>query len=215
MGTEQRDVDTSDFKMTPQDLVRPFSMKSKTLKPNEIKFHLDHYFKLQLEGFADQDTYDYSALADSDYNSEENRAAYFYTLYPPEGYKVDFPNPRFIKIMMRVDPCRNNGIDDLCCDGSNEAVCEDNTTILSGTDIGVAWFTNGFILRCDEKYSELGLCGTFIEIHKPNDPTIEEDLEISKTYSSGFSTEFISTKNLCAGRYEFWYVIRSRNGSTL
>ena len=40
-------------------------------------------------------------------------------------------------------------------------------------------------------------------------------MEISKTYSSGFATEFISTKNLCAGRYEFWWVVRSANGSTL
>ena len=117
--------------------------------------------------------------------------------------------------MMRVDPCRQNGINDLCCDGSNEAVCEDNTIINSGTDIGIAWFVNGYILHCDERYKELLVCGTYIEIHKPNDPTIEDALEISKTYSSGFSTEFISTKSLCAGRYEFWYVVRQRNGSTL
>ena len=117
--------------------------------------------------------------------------------------------------MMRVDPCRLNGITDLCCDGSNESVCEDNTVINSGTDIGIAWFINGFVMHCSDKYSELEICGTFIEIHKPNDPKIEEALMVSKKYSSGFSTEFISTKNLCAGRYEFWWVIRSRNGSTL
>ena len=38
---------------------------------------------------------------------------------------------------------------------------------------------------------------------------------IQDTYASGFKTEFISTKNLCAGRYEFWFVVRSMNGSTL
>ena len=59
------------------------------------------------------------------------------------------------------------------------------------------------------------MCGTFIEIHKPNCPYIEEAMEISSTYASGFKTEFISTKNLCSGRYEFWFVVRSRNGSTL
>jgi len=116
---------------------------------------------------------------------------------------------------MLVDPCRLYGISDLCCDGSNESVCEDNTIIQSGTDISVAWFTNGFVMRCSEKYEELLVCGTYIEIHKPNDPQIEEAYMISKTFSSGFSTEFISTKNLCAGRYEFWWVARSRNGSTL
>ena len=40
-------------------------------------------------------------------------------------------------------------------------------------------------------------------------------MEIQDTYASGFKTEFISTKNLCAGRYEFWFVVRSMNGSTL
>ena len=53
------------------------------------------------------------------------------------------------------------------------------------------------------------------EIHKPNHSKIEEEYLITRTHSDGFSTEFISTKNLCAGRYEFWWVIRSRNGSTL
>lgn len=59
------------------------------------------------------------------------------------------------------------------------------------------------------------MCGSYIEIHKPNHSEIEDALPISKKYSSGFSTEFISTKSLCAGRYEFWFVVRSRNGSTL
>ena len=56
---------------------------------------------------------------------------------------------------MKVDPCKINGINDLCCDGSNEAVCEDNPIINSGTDIGIAWFVNGFVLRCAERYQEL------------------------------------------------------------
>ena len=41
-----------------------------------------------------------------DFDTDEKRAAYFYTQYPPEGYYVDFPNPQYIRIMMRVDPCR-------------------------------------------------------------------------------------------------------------
>ena len=180
-----------------------------------IKKDLSIYFRKQLFSEADQDLYSYPNLVGTDFENDEQRAAYFYQQYPPEGYYVDFPNPAYIMIMMRVDPCRVNGINDLCCDGSNEAVCEDNTIINSGTDIGVAWFINGFVLHCDEKYQEKGVCGTFIEIHRPNDPTVVDELKISKKYSSGFSTEFISTKNLCAGRYEFWYVVRSRNGSTL
>jgi hypothetical protein len=128
---------------------------------------------------------------------------------------VDFPNPQYVIIKMKVDPCKEKGISDLCCSGSNESVCEDNPSIQSGTDIGLAWFVSGFIFRCMGMYRKLRVCGTFIEIHKPNFSEIEEELEISKTYSTGFTTEFISTKNLCAGNYEFWLVTRTRNGSTL
>lgn len=138
---------------------------------------------------------------------------WFYNNYNPKGYYVDMPNPYYFKIMMKVDPCRNKGVTDLCCDGTNEAVCEDNTVITSGTDIGLAWFISGFVMRCEETFRDLGLCGTYIEIHKPNSHKIEEELEITATISSGFKTEFISTKNLCAGRYEFWLVVRNRNGS--
>eukprot|EP00349_Pseudokeronopsis_sp_Brazil_P011667 CAMPEP_0202977044 /NCGR_PEP_ID=MMETSP1396-20130829/82782_1 /ASSEMBLY_ACC=CAM_ASM_000872 /TAXON_ID= /ORGANISM="Pseudokeronopsis sp., Strain Brazil" /LENGTH=53 /DNA_ID=CAMNT_0049715483 /DNA_START=84 /DNA_END=241 /DNA_ORIENTATION=+ len=30
---------------------------------------------------------------------------------------------------MKVDPCRYDGSSDLCCEQSNEAVCEDNTDL--------------------------------------------------------------------------------------
>ena len=66
--------------------------------------------------------------------------------YPPPGYQVDFPNPKYFKIKMKVDPCRSKGENDLCCDGTNDAVCEDNTSIISGTDIGVAWLMTGYVL---------------------------------------------------------------------
>jgi len=128
---------------------------------------------------------------------------------------VDLPNPKYFKIMMRVDPCREKGTNDLCCDGTNEAVCGDTYNITSGTDIGIAWFMSGFVTKCSEMYRDVQTCGTFIEIHKPFDSDIVEELEIVKPYSSGFSTEFISTKSLCAGRYEFWLVNRTRNGSAL
>lgn len=32
---------------------------------------------------------------------------------------------------------------------------------------------------------------------------------------SGFNTQYISTKNLCTGRYEFWVVVRTRTGRYL
>jgi hypothetical protein len=99
--------------------------------------------------YADYDYTDYSLLKGTDFETPEMRAAYFYMKNPPKNYYVDFPHPRVVKIKMLVDPCRGK-LNDLCCDGSNESVCSDNVKIVSGTDIGVSWFINGFILRCSE-----------------------------------------------------------------
>lgn len=42
---------------------------------------------------ADRDTKNYNLLKDTEFKSEEARAAYFYTRHRPKGYYVDFPNP--------------------------------------------------------------------------------------------------------------------------
>lgn len=115
---------------------------------------------------------------------------------------------------MRVNPCANK-INALCCQQSNESVCEDNTTIISGKDLPIAWFVGGFIVQCSIAYDKREACGTYIEIHRPNNPYIEEAVQIRIPYMSGFNTQYISTKNVCTGRYEFWMVVRTRNGSIL
>jgi len=159
--SSQRDLQAASvYRVTAQQLVRHFTFdyydesipRSKQLKQSEIQAILDVYMVKQLNFEADQDRFDYSPLRGTDYDDEEKRAAWFYTNYPPQGYFVDFPNPQYIKIKMKIDPCRVYGTTDLCCNGANESVCEDNTVITSGTDIGVAWFTNGFVMRCSTLY---------------------------------------------------------------
>lgn len=81
--------------------------------------------------------------------------------------------------------------------------------------MAVAWLLNGFILHCSDDYRNTDECGTFLEIHRPNDPKVIQDMLIRRLYESGYGTEFISTKRLCAGRYEVWYVYRTRNGRVL
>ena len=71
---------------------------------------------------------------------------FFYREVKLQRYRVDFPNPMHFKITLRVDPCKSKGDNDLCCDGNNEAVCEDNPYISSGRDIAVAWFVGGYIV---------------------------------------------------------------------
>merc|ERR1711871_703598 len=111
------------------------------------------------------DDTDYSSLEGTLFETPEARAAWFYIRNRPKGYYVDVPNQRWVKIKMLVDPCRSKKYD-LCCDGTSESVCEDNARITSGTDIGLAWFVNGFIMRCSQLYRDQAVCGTFIEIHR-------------------------------------------------
>jgi len=172
----------SPFELSPDDLLRRFRFE-KEVQVNETYSYvvtkeqtmelLDKYVEINLRDSADMDPTDYSILKGTDFQTEEARAAYYCNLHPPIGYYVDFPNPRYIKIKMLVDPCRSKS-NDLCCDGSSESVCEDNTRITSGTDIGLAWFVNGYILQCSQLYRDQGICGTYIEIHKPNCAFIEE-----------------------------------------
>ena len=117
---------------------------------------------------------------------------------------------------MLVDPCRGRGNNnDFCCDGANQGACQDFPIIESGTDMSVAWFVNGYILHCSDDYKNTKECGTYLEIHRPDDSRTIESVQIVRLYESGYATEFISTKKLCAGRYEVWFVSRTRNGRVL
>lgn len=142
------------FKIEPQDLIRQFRFDygniwngthNNTVNSTVIMPLLDQYFYSNGNFSADMDYRDYSILKGTDFETEEMRAAYFYIKNRPLGYYVDFPNPQYIIIKIKVNPCAGR-VDDLCCDGTSEAVCGDNTIITSGTDIGIAWFTNGFVI---------------------------------------------------------------------
>ena len=175
---------------------------------------IDLYFTKQKDDWAFIDIYEYPNLAGTEFEVPEIRAQYFYTHNKPKGYKVDFPSPQNFRIYIRVNPCANKR-NALCCQNSNESVCEDNTTIISGKDVPIAWFVGGYLVQCEKQFSKQGNCGTYLEIHRPNNPKVEEELQIELNFSNGFNTQYISTKNLCTGRYEFWLVVRTRNGSIL
>lgn len=134
---------------------------------------LIYYFHIQLVNYAHIDKYDYPGLIGTEFETPEIRAQYFYLHNKPEGYKVDFPSPEYFRILMRVDPCVGKS-SATCCQESAQDVCEDNTTIISGKDVPIAWFVGGFIVQCSSEYSKRGQCGTYIEIHRPNNPKIEE-----------------------------------------
>jgi hypothetical protein len=96
---------------------------------------------------------------------------YFYRMQKLKTYRIDFPNPDYFKISLKIDPCRNNA-NDLCCDNVNEAVCLDFPSISSGPDVPIAWMMTGYVVTCSDLFAQKGNCGTYIEIHQPNNETI-------------------------------------------
>ncbi len=64
---------------------------NRTLDNQTIQPLLKIYDQSNLDFHAGLDTTDYSLLKGTDFETEEMRAAYFYTQYPPLGYYVDFP----------------------------------------------------------------------------------------------------------------------------
>ena len=87
--------------------------------------------------------------------------------------------------MLKVDPCSTKK-NKLCCSNSGADVCEDNKIIVSGRDLPVGWFMSGFVVQCSKDWSKLGECGTYIEIHKPNDPRVLDQVQLLEDYYDGF-----------------------------
>ena len=94
-----------------------------------------------------------------------------------------------------------------CCDNLSQCPTE-NTNVIGKKDLEVAYIINNFLPFCTGNFENY--CGTFLEIHTPGSEIILQEIQISKTFSSGFQTLFLSTKKLCAGKYEIWMVMRMR-----
>ncbi len=86
---------------------------------------------------------------------------------------------------------------------------EDNPIIEANKDLEIAWIINNFISICENDFNS-DICGTFIEIHTPGNENVIEKFKINKYYTDGYSTMYIPTHELCAGRYELWFVSINR-----
>ena len=139
--------------LTPEDMIRKYRFNYPGIKYNgrnlteeDVKEDLEIYFSKILNYEAGNDTYEYPRLKGTDFESPSIRAMYFYRQQKLKRYMIDFPNPQHFKIVLKIDPCRNKGDNDLCCEGTNEAVCEDNPSITAGQDIAVAWMMTGYVM---------------------------------------------------------------------
>ncbi len=87
---------------------------------------------------------------------------------------------------------------------------EDNIFVRAGLDLEIAWMTNNIVPKCENEL-DLDNCGIFIEIHMPAKKKILKEIKILEYISNGFKTLFINTSSLCAGKYEFWVVLRIKD----
>ena len=140
-------------------------------------------------------------------------------------------------IEIRIEPCKDpvlaGGLGDMCCQNTGVSNCQDMgygldsgspETIVAGADLQFAYQQNAHISTCaGTEFQDDPNCGTFVEIHRAlpdSNPTSVDDFfyseilaDVKLTKSTGnFQTTYISTKNLCAGDYELWWVVRTRSG---
>ena len=169
-----------------------------------------------LIGKAGKDTTDYSRLTGI-LSMPEGRAMYYYTKHTPTGYLTEFRTTYRISLKVlyylhfQIDPCRDK--DDFCSTKTSEAPCADHDEIVGGTDLPVAWFFNGYTVACDSDFASKITCGTFLEIHRPGNSIILSSVPITDDTTEGFAMTFIPARDICAGRYEVWFVISTRAGS--
>lgn len=210
-----------DISITPEQWIRPYKYdyegipyNGRNLTTDDIMADLTIYNTRVLNMQAGNDTYTYPRLKGTQFEDPTVRAMHFYSQYSLPTYRIDFPNPLYYKIIIKINPCLGR-TNQQCCDGKNQDVCGDHPSISSGQGIPIAWFMTGYVVQCSPLFDATGNCGTYMEIHEPNNETILEQAQITKSISNGFTMQFISTANLCAGMYELWMVVRTRNGSIL
>ena len=163
----------------------------------------------------DMSLYNLSNCTGSVINSTTVMACFYMKYsYLLTDYIIDFPNPTHYFIKLYVNPCKNH-IEDDCKQAANESFFTDNDNIKAIQDLLLAWFMNNYILECGNDFQDLETCGTFFEIHRPFDKQIIQQVRLSDYDITGFEFTYISTKKLCAGKYEIWLVFRTRIGNIL
>lgn len=115
-------------------------------------------------------------------------------------YLFDPPDFNEFPLQMWINPLGTN-FDDL--DTLDTATLQDNENIVGNNDILIAIKMEIVPLICQPVYSLEDKCGTFLEFHRPFDETILAEASVASLESGQtYYTVFLSTKKLCAGKYE-------------
>lgn len=170
-------------------------------------------------------------------STDEKRSKFYYSNQKKKipSYIVSFPNEEYFKLKIKIEPCKSRGISN-CCDGL--AICGDEIidlgvskttsssatettepeviidSINAGGDMEIAWIANGFLPVCVGDFNDND-CGIFLEIHRPGSDKVLYERKVIKEVSSGYKTEYLSTKDICAGRYDIFFVFRMRKVKNL
>ncbi|GLE04992.1 hypothetical protein PINS_up013976 [Pythium insidiosum] len=83
--------------------------------------------------------------------------------------------------------------------------------------VAVAYMQTAYITQCYGSFALDNHCGTFLELHEPNNEIILSQTRLLGEYPSGFRTTTLplffqgdSTRTICRGDYEIWWVQRTK-----
>ncbi|CAD8111174.1 unnamed protein product [Paramecium sonneborni] len=104
--------------------------------------------------------------------------------------------PDYFQISMKISGCEK--CDSPYIEGGPDMIIELNYTL--------------YIVKCDQIWELHGICGTYLEVHKPLNKDIIYEQQIK---GKGTLRTQMLTKQLQSGRYEIWVVVRSKIGSVI
>ncbi|DBA00300.1 TPA: hypothetical protein N0F65_001495 [Lagenidium giganteum] len=83
--------------------------------------------------------------------------------------------------------------------------------------VAVGYMQTAYITQCYGAYALDNHCGTFLELHEPDNELILSQTRLLGEYTSGFRTTVLPlffngdrTRTVCSGDYEIWWVQRTR-----
>lgn len=83
--------------------------------------------------------------------------------------------------------------------------------------IELAFTQTALVVECGNEFLDDPHCGTFLEIHKPDDPIILSEIKLRGQFMSGYRQTVMSTNVmgrtdivLCRGSHQIWWVQRTR-----
>ena len=167
-------------------------------------YYEKNYIDIIYSYFASQNNNEYMEI----FNNSELYSKFYYTTYniSISGYFISyFNNVNYIAHII-INPCKN--FQQYCCENYAKCQEENELNITAKKDLELAYVLNNFLPHCEGVFDSI--CGAFIEIHMPGSDLILESILIERSFSSGYRTIFISTKNLCSGKYEVWMVIKTK-----